>query len=245
LGVWCGLRLRPVIPGASDRTPRYPQAYRTLIDWAAEAGARSISYELLYVPMRFHGEQMERWKSMERTVGVPIKEAYKRMGKSQASLRPSAMWSENIVHAIYERAKGHGMVVGVSEPAWKGLNDGGCCCGMINTHPVFGNFEPRNATQAIVDARDTGKKIRVDDVAPEWSSEVKFFSDICPAGAGPKEVWKKRHVMYRDWIEKDFFGNGVRSPEVYFQGMLRRNGGGYEYVDRGRRRLEGVPFWSV
>lgn len=250
LGVWAGLRFRPVVPGMSDATPRYPKAYKTLIDWAADAGAKSMEYEILYAPMRFHGEQLKRWNQMEHDIGVPVREAYRKMGKTQASLRPSAMWSEQIVHAIYEAAKARGMVVGISEPAWKDLNDGGCCCGMVNTHPIFGNFEPRNATQALVTARDTGKLLTLDDVTPEWAAEWKM-SLICNiGGAGPKGAYEKRHLLYSDFIKRDWLNPAsTRNPVVYFQGAVEAVMHGdqvaYRYVGQKRRHPAQTPYWSV
>ena len=251
LGVWCGLRFRPVIPGASDSTPRYRKAYATLIDWAAEAGAKSISYEVLYAPMRFHGTQIERWADMERACGVPVRDAYKAMGKAQASLRPSAAWTEDIVHAIYGKAKSHGMVVGVSEPAWKDLNDDGCCCGMMRTHPVFGNWEPRNATAAIVNARDNGTPITLRDVIPDWMHEFRM-SQLCAIGAtGPKGAYAKRHLSYADWIRNDWTDQGsTRNPVPYFQGMLIPEPGPegsvqYRYRGQNRRHPQTTPYWRT
>ena len=251
LGCHTGLRFRPVVPGMSDCTPSYPKAYKTLIDWAADAGAKSMEYEILYAPMRFFGEQLKRWNQMEKQIGVPIKEAYKRMGRSQASLRPSAAWSEQIVHAIYEAAKDRGMIVGVSEPSWKGLNDGGCCCGMTKDHPVFGNFEPRNATQALVDARDTGKLISLDDVTPEWAKGLKM-STICNiGGAGPKGAYDKRHVTYAEFIKRDWDNSrSTRNPAVYFQGafqpVAQPNGETlYQYVEQPRHNRVDTPYWNT
>lgn len=249
LGVWSALRLRPVVPGATDATPAYPRAYKTLIDWAADAGARSMEYEILYAPMRFHGEQLERWKQMENHIGVPVREAYKAMGRAQASLRPSAAWSEEIVHRIHEAAKERGLVVGVSEPAWKQLNDGGCCCGMVNTHPVFGNFEPRNATQALVTARDTGKLISLDDVTPTWAKDVKM-STICALGTGPTAKYEKRHMTYADFIAQDWSnGQSTRNPAVYFQGAFEpvvTETGEVLYKFVGQNRVnKKAPYWSI
>jgi DNA repair photolyase len=246
LGCFAGLRFRPVIPGMSDATPRYPRAYETLIHWAADAGAKSIEYEILYAPMRFHGEQRKRWDKMERDIGVPVRDAYKKMGRTQASLRPSAAWSEQIVNAIYEVAKSRGMVVGCSEPAWKELNDDGCCCGMLRTHPVFGNWEPRNATAALVNARDSGKLVTLDDVTPEWAHEWRM-SEVCNIGAtGPRGAYDKRHLMYSDFIERDWHnGNSVRNPEIYFQGALKRDGDGFRFHEQSRRHPESTPYWTV
>jgi len=168
------------------------------------------------------------------------------MGKTQASLRPSAAWSENIANAIYWASKARGLVVGCSEPAWKELNDDGCCCGMLRSHPVFGNWEPRNATAALVNARDTGKLITLEDVTPEWAHEWRM-SEVCNiGGAGPTGAWEKRHLMYSDFIERDFNNPAsVRNPEVYFQGAVRREGEGYRFVGQDRAALESVPFWDV
>ena len=249
LGCFAGLRLRPVVPGVSDRTKNFQQAYRVLIDAAAEHGAKSISYEIVYVPMRFNEDQKKRWYAMEEIAGINIREVYQNMGRTTVSLRPSAMWTENIVHAIHERAKQHGFVVGVSEPAWKQLNDDGCCCGMLRTHPVFGNWEPRNTTCAIVNARDTGRAIRFEDTCPDWAYE-KIMRGICYMGAGPTSVWKGKYECYSDHLRKAWDNTkSCQNPSAYFQGMLK---GEYEnselifrYVGHERKHPPKVPYWSV
>lgn len=250
LGCFAGLRFRPVIPGMSDSTPDYPYAYRTLIDWAADAGAKSIEYEVIYVPMRFHGDQRKAWDRMERDIGVPLREVYTGMGPSQASLRPSATWMEDIVHAIHTHSKRRGLVVGISEPSWKQLNDDGCCCGMLKTHPVFGNYEPRNFTQALVDARDTGKLITLDDVTPEWAYDTKMSLLCNIKGAGPQAAYAKRHLMYSDFIRNDWHNaRSTRNPLSYFQGALKADTteGDLKYRFEGieRRHPASTPYWNV
>jgi len=250
LGCFTGLRFRPVVPGLSDSTPRYPLAYKTLIDWSADAGAQAMEYEIIYVPMRFHGEQRKAWDRMERDIGVPLRKVYMKMGPAQASLRPSATWMEQIVCAIHEHAKQRGMIVGVSEPSWKELNDDGCCCGMVRTHPVFGNYEPRNFTQAIVDARDTGKLIRLADVTPVWAPTTKMSSICNIGGAGPLAAYAKRHMMYSDFIKNDWNNaRSVRNPLTYFQGALeaRVENGEVCYAFKGQNRRNPLttPYWRL
>lgn len=250
LGCFTGLRFRPVVPGMSDRTPRFPVAYKTLIDWAADAGAKAMEYEIVYVPMRFHGEQKERWERMERDIGVPLRDVYMGMGPAQASLRPSAQWMEDIVHAIHHCSKQRGLIVGISEPSWKELNDDGCCCGMVRTHPVFGNYEPKNFTQALVNARDTGKPIELEDVTPEWAHTTKM-SLICNiGGAGPLAAYNKRHLTYAEFIANDWRNQrSTRNPLTYFQGALKPIVDGkdvkYEFVGQKRRHPALTPFWEV
>ena len=49
----------------------------------------------------------------------------------QACTRPSFLWTENIMHAVHDKATECGLVVGVSDPVWKQLGETGCCCGML------------------------------------------------------------------------------------------------------------------
>jgi len=250
VGVSTSLRFRPMFPGVSDRTPRYPQAYRVLIERAAAAGARAISYECGFYPSRIPTVAKEKWDGFARLINVPLKSVYRQFGL-QACTRPSYMWTENIMHAVKEVALQHGLTVGVSDPVWKQLSDVGCCCGIRDDDPVFGNWERENATLALINARDNPEHImRVEEIIPAWAEKI-LQGEMCNMGAGPKLVWKKRRFTWADKLREIWNEPACeRSPLTYFQGAVipvRLDDGamGYKYRGLSRQNLERVPYWKV
>lgn len=253
IGVKTSLRFRPIYPGLSDSTPRHPYAWRDMVDMACAAGAYATSLEVGFVPMRFTAVQQEKWAKMEREIGVPLKEVYKAQGKGQTCLRPSYLWTEQIMHAIVERSRANGLQVGVSDPCWKQLSQHGCCCGIPGDDPVFGNWERENATYALIQARDGalngGDVLRFKDIAPVWSGEV-LMSSMCNMGAGPKVVYAKRHFTWRDKLQEIWNEPArQRSPLHYFQGALEpfHIDGElcYRYVGLERHNPKRTPYWRV
>lgn len=252
IGVSTSLRLRPVIPGATDRTRNHPQAYRLLIDKVAQAGARAVSYECIFYPSRGGPRVHEKFDQISRATGVPLRRVFDLIGSNETCRRPSTAWTENIMHAIRDEAHAQGLVVGVSDPMWKQLTDTGCCCGMMPDDPVFGNWERENATEALRRGRDGEAEVLwPEDVVPPWAEEV-VMGDMVAFTAGPLTVWKKRHTSWADNL-RYIWNNlkGERGPLNYFQGALwpaeRRGDGavGYRYVGLERANLEKVPFWDL
>lgn len=60
IGVKTSLRLRPMLPGVSDATPDYPEAYKTLIRESKKNGARAVSAEVAYMPGAMTAEVKKR-----------------------------------------------------------------------------------------------------------------------------------------------------------------------------------------
>lgn len=251
LGCSTSLRFRPILPGLSDSTPRYPKAYRTLIEKAAEAGAKAISYEVGFVPGLMPKGVRWRWQRLSSICDVPYRELYRSFGTRQACMRPPAVWTENIMHAIAEVGHEHGMTLGVSDPVWKQLTDTGCCCGILPDDPVFGNWEVESATNQLLIAKNTGKILGPDDIIPEWANSISATELVAP-GVGPKAAYVHRHIMWTDKL-RELWNNPEkeRSPLNYFQGALmpdHRDENGdlfYHYEGLQRQYPESVPFWKI
>jgi DNA repair photolyase len=251
LGCSTSLRFRPIMPGLSDSTPRYPEAYRVLIEKAAAAGAKAISYEVGFVPGIMTKDVRWRWQRMSSISGVPYRELYRQFGPRQACMRPPAVWTENIMHAIAEVGHKHDMTLGVSDPVWKQLTDTGCCCGILPDDPVFGNWEAESATNQLLIAKETGKLLGPDDITPDWAYDAGLAGLVYP-GVGPKAAWEHRHTKWSDKL-RDVWNNPgkERSPLSYFQGALlpdHRDDNGdlfYRYEGLKRHYPDKVPFWKV
>lgn len=250
IGVKTGLRFRPILPGISDATEDHPYAWRDLIDACAKAGATAISYEVGFMPGCMTEDLRSRWKIIQKISGRPLDKIYSAFGKSQACTRPSYKWTEQIMHAIYNRAKEHGLQIGVSDPNWKQLSECGCCCGITKDDPVFGNWQTESATNQLMKARDTGCLLCAKDIIPEWAYGKKLAGMINP-GVGPTAAWQHRHVVWADKL-REVWDNPKkeRSPLNYFQGALipvkRENGElYYKYVGLKRENPKETPFWRV
>jgi len=249
-GCSTSLRFRPIMPGISDSTPKHPHAYRELIERAAEAGAKAISYEVVFTPGRATKDLRERWKIIEEVIGVPMTQLYKTFGKNQACTRPGYAWTEQIMHAIRDEAVKNGLTVGVSDPVWKQLGETGCCCGILPDDPVFGNWQTESATNQLLLAKNTGKILTADDIIPSWAYK-KGIAGICNPGVGAKVAYEHRHLTWADKLRQTW--NEIkteRSPLNYFQGALepvgRKNGEwSYKYAGLERKNPKSTPYWRL
>lgn len=240
MGVSTSLRLRPMICGITDRTPRYARAYATLIQRAAEAGARAVSYEVAFVAGGMTAHLRKRWEEIEAIAGYPLRKVYDGFGGHAACKRPAHTWTEEIMHAVAEEARACGMTVAVSDPVWKQLNDYGCCCGIPPDDPVFGNWQRQNATNALVVARDEHRPVGVTDAVPAWSHEVEA-SAVVAFGPGPDNAFHARHDRWGDKLVRTWDDlRSERGPVRYFQGALmpvaRDKAGHVLYEYRGLER---------
>jgi len=251
IGVKTGLRFRPMIPGISDATKNYPNAYADLINAAADAGATSLSYEVAFLPGAMTPDLHARWEEIEHIADKPLMKIYESFGKKQSCNRPSHAWTEEIMHAVYRVGKSRGLQIGVSDPVWKQLNECGCCCGITEDDPVFGNWQTESATNQLLIAKRDGKFLRASDIVPAWAREAKADLMTNP-GTGPLVQFKRRHEMWSDKLE-ELWENPAkeRSPLQYFQGALmpvKRDAEGnlvYKYVGLKRVHPKKTPYWTV
>lgn len=251
MGVSTSLRFRPMMPGASDRTANYPRAYKTLIEMAAEAGAKAISTEVVFGPGMVPNSVKWRWQQLEKLLDFPLRGFYRTMGPAQACMRPAFAWTENIMHAVVEEAQRNGLTVGVSDPVWKQLGESGCCCGIRPDDPVFGNWQRESATNQLLEAKRTGKLLTLADVTPEWSKEARL-TGIVNTGPGPLKAYTAKHAHWSDHIAYVWDNPDVqRGALTYFQGALwpvGRDPQGhmlYEYRGLERTNRSAVPYWKV
>jgi DNA repair photolyase len=245
-GVKTSLRMRPMVQGITDKN----KGHITLIEKAAAAGARAISYEVAFYPGGLPKDKQPNWKRLNIVAGRDLKALYSTFGKMQACTRPAYTWTEDIMHKVREVAHANGMTVGVSDPVWKQLSDVGCCCGIRPEDPVFGNWEQENATNALVKARDGESKIiRLEDIIPPWAATAPL-GDMVNLGAGPLVVQDKRTLTWADKL-REIWNNPSkeRSPVNYFQGAMVPHGqdedGNLTYYYKGLQRQHKKSGWNV
>lgn len=69
LGCSCSIRIRPTIPNITDQYKGEPEAWRVLLDKAAEAGARAVSFEFLFLESAVVPRQLALNHKMNTMVG--------------------------------------------------------------------------------------------------------------------------------------------------------------------------------
>lgn len=255
-GASTSLRMRPCIPGLTDRTPRHPRAYRDLILAAADAGARALSMEVMFWPDVEPPHVRARMDLLVREVGgFDLRRWYKATTPVRGScLRSSRTWKQELIHACREVAHEVGMVFAVSDPHFKELGDTGCCCGITEDDPVFGGWQRMNATAALVGARrdfDAGGAglARLGDVVPEWSKLVTRH-EMAAVRAGP-QYRSARKATWADFL-RDAWNDlrGARGPLHYFGGVLRpferdENGDVVYRYEPWAKEAGRAPGWEV
>ena len=250
IGVKTSLRFRPILPGISDRTWRIPNAYKVLIDKAADAGARAVSAEVAFLPL-LRKPLDEKWKYLQQITRLPLIDIYKSFGGLQSCTRPPYQWTEEIMHRIQAETHAVGMSLGVSDPVWKQLGDFGCCCGIDPTDPIFGNWQPENCTNALIKAKhgENSGLLRFEDICPSWAYKVTK-DNLCSGKVGPIGKASKRYDMWADALQKNWNNpTAQRSPLNYFQGALVIDHtdahGNYVYRYVGLERQYKVPtYWK-
>jgi len=258
MGIPCSMRFRPIIPGLSDHTKKHPKAWSELLEKAAEAGCKAISMEVLFAPGALTAWMKKNWDELERVLEVPLRNFYKQHGAHGSCVRVSRSWTEEIVMKI--RAKCHelGMVFAISDPLWKEYNDYECCCGISPKDPIFGNFEKKQATAALVRASrgkgsgEDGDRVVFEDVVPWWADKTLMHDLVCMSGA--RNLYKARHMTWEDKLRVTFNDlKSNRGPLQYFQGVLmpvgRDENGNviYEYskAKRTKKGKYSSPLWDI
>lgn len=253
VGIKTGLRFRPILPGISDSTKKYPQAWKTLIDKCVDAGIKAISYEVAFLPGMMSDDIRERWQQIEKIVQRPLINIYNSFGDKYSCIRPPYTWTEEIMWSIYEEAKKNNLHIGISDPNWKQLNTTGCCCGIPPDDPIFGNWQVESATNRLIEAkagRNEGK-ITLEDITPAWAYETKSDYLFHP-GVGPLVRYSRKHGTWSDKL-KEIWNNPEkeRSPLNYFQGALipyeyDKNGNLiYKYEGLKKRNTKNTPYWNI
>jgi len=245
LGVQTSLRFRPIIPGISD------PSWRRLLDYSADAGCRAVSMEFAFVPGAMPDHVKKMWKEIEQIAGWPMVKWYKETTSVFGScLRSSRAWKEDLTFAIREHTHKLGMTFAISDPHWKELNDYGCCCGIPPDDPVFGGWQRKQATNAVLLAKQ-GERVSAEDGIPDWAWETKLDEMVCITG--PSNAFQRGYKTWGDKLRETW--NDTKSPRGplgYFEGVLvpvdRLDNGDvvYQYKESKKRdRSIKVPYIKV
>lgn len=226
IGVHTSLRFRPFIPGLSDAYPGEPEAWRVLIERAANAGARAISFEHIFLPSVMTPRQQAMFQLMFRVANRPDFADWwnSHSDPSETCRRASRAVKYDMTMKVYRKIKELGMQFGISDPHFKELNDTGCCCGMPEDDEWFGHWSRRQMTEVIVQGRRAHERgeqrlFTYADWRPEWAHMVPFSSMV--AAGNWHNYRRKREKTFGDQMRDKWNDpKSPRGPYHYFGRVL-------------------------
>lgn len=224
-GFKTSLRMRPFTPFVSDAWPGEPEGWRVLLEKAAAAGAKAVSFEWVFLCATPSPRQAAMYRLWFRELGHPeFSEWYNGMSdRKQACRRANRGFKYDLTMKIREKTHELGMVWSSSDPHFKEFGDSGCCCGILPDDPVFGKWSRKQLTHLAVEGRkalEAGKPLffKWSDVEADWVKEVRLSDMVNLAGKHDKADGKTfGDHLRRKWNDPKH----PRGPFRYFGGILR------------------------
>lgn len=227
LGIKTGLRYRPIIPHLALKKVNGEPAWKVMIDNAVEAGAKAISFEFIFLNHTANALQRRLYSNIQKVIEVKdfVKYWKHHSVRNQNCLRANRLLKYGLFKNIREYSKEQGLTVGISDPHFKEFSDSACCCGILESDPVFGNFSKKCLTTLVVEGRkayeESGDNLRFqfESSVPDWAKEVRLAEMVCLSSAD-------KHKQLKDctWYDKlrNSWNNPshFRSPYYYFEGVL-------------------------
>ena len=141
------LRLRPFIPGVSDKT------YLDLIREAHKAGATAVTTEFFCLELRSVNLAKEHYETISRCCGFDIVEFYKKYSNGTGYLRLNRKIKQKYIQNMKKLCDELGMRFYVSDAHFKECSNNCCCCGL---DPKY-NYSRGNFSAALQIAKKNGK----------------------------------------------------------------------------------------
>lgn len=156
------LRLRPFIPGVSDKT------YLELIKAARAAGATAVTTEFFCLEMRSVNLAREHYRTISEICGFDIVDFYRKYSNGSGYLRLNRKVKEKYIRKMQELCKDLGMRFYVSDAHFKECSNNCCCCALdTNWSYSRGNF-----AEALQIAKKNGR-VKWTDIA--WDMDFLEF----------------------------------------------------------------------
>ena len=129
------LRLRPFIPGISDKT------YLDLIREAKKAGATAVTTEFFCLEMRSIKTAKEHYDAISKRAGFDIVDFYRRHSNGSGYLRLNRKVKDKYIKKMKDLCDELGMRFYVSDAHYKECSNNCCCCALNpNWDYSRGNF---------------------------------------------------------------------------------------------------------
>ena len=209
------IRLRPFIPGVSDKT------YLDLIKAAHDAGATAVTTEFFCLEMRSINKAKEHYEVISDCCGFDIVEFYRKYSVGQGYLRLNRKVKMKYITKMQELCDKLGMRFYVSDAHGKECSNNCCCCALNkNWRYSRGNF-----AAALQIAKKTGE-VRWSDI----EKDMYFLEFPMRAAEGfnliSQEFKAKVNGMtMKDWLH--YLWNSPKqgqSPYKIFERVLMPNG---------------------
>lgn len=156
------LRLRPFIPGVSDKT------YLELIRAAKEVGASAVTTEFFCLEMRSVKSAKEHYQIISDCAGYDVVDFYRKHSSGTGYLRLNRKVKEKYIYKMRELCHELGMRFYVSDAHFKECSDNCCCCAL----PPEWDYSRGHFAAALQIAKKTGS-VRWSDIEKDM-----YFLDI-------------------------------------------------------------------
>lgn len=209
------LRLRPFIPGVSDKT------YLDLIREAHRHGANAVSTEFFCLEVRSIKIAQEHYNTISKCCGFDIVDFYRRFSNGSGYLRLNRKIKAPYIRNMAELCKELGMRFYVSDAHFKECSNNCCCCGLGNNW----NHSRGNFSEALQIAKDKGvvywKDIEKDMYFLEfpWERAIGYNCNSSEKKAKFSGMTMKDYLHYL-WN----MPSAGQSPYKMFEGVLLPSG---------------------
>lgn len=186
------LRLRPFIPGISDKT------YLDLIREAKKAGATAVTTEFFCLEMRSIKTAKEHYDAISKRAGFDIVDFYRKHSTGTGYLRLNRKVKEKYIKKMKELCDELGMRFYVSDAHFKECSNNCCCCALNKDW----NYSRGNFAAALQIAKKCGE-VRWSDIEKDmyfldfqWNSAEGFNTNSSEARAKYRDMTMKGYLHY-------------------------------------------------
>ena len=162
------LRLRPFIPGVSDKT------YLDLIRAAKEAGATAVTTEFFCLEMRSIKQAKEHYDVISECAGFDIVDIYRKHSLGTGYLRLNRKVKEKYIKKMQELCNELGLRFYVSDAHFKECSNNCCCCALNKNW----DYSRGNFAAALQIAKATGKTVELCCAIGDDTIDGKPYEEI-------------------------------------------------------------------
>lgn len=193
------LRLRPFIPGVSDKT------YLDLIREAKKAGATAVTTEFFCLEMRSINQAKEHYKTISEVAGFDIVEFYRKHSTGTGYLRLNRKVKEKYIKNMQKLCNELGMRFYVSDAHFKECSENCCCCALNKNW----DYSRGNFAAALQIAKKTGK-VQWKDI----EKDMYFLEFDYIKAEGFNTNSSENRAKYQDMTMKDYLHYLWNNPKM-------------------------------
>ena len=193
------LRLRPFIPGVSDKT------YLDLIREAHKAGATAVTTEFFCLEMRSINQAKEHYQVISDVAGFDIVEFYRKYSTGTGYLRLNRKVKEKYIKKMKELCDELGMRFYVSDAHFKECSNNCCCCALNKNW----DYSRGNFAAALQIAKKKGKVYWTD-----IEKDMYFLNFLLKKAEGFNTNNSETRAKYEGMTMKDYLHYLWNSPKM-------------------------------